>query len=400
VKLKRLPQDFQVEELAALEPATGGPYALYRLTKRSMGTLEVLEALSRRWRIARPRISFGGLKDRYAIAHQHVSILHGPRRDLRQKSFALAYLGQCPHPFTAESLRGNRFALVIRSLTPAAGDAALAALERVRVEGMPNYFDDQRFGSVGAGGEFVAQPWMAGDFELALRLALAEPNPADRPRHRAEKESLRQRWGDWAACLEASPRWRATPALRHLVHRPGDFKGAFARLSGDLRGLYLSAYQGHLWNQMLALLIRERCPQERLFDVRLRLLDVPMFRGLDQPTREALAAAELPLPSARVRGEPGAELAERVLAEAGLTLASLRIRAPRENFFARGLRRAVVQPGELTHRIEPDDLEPQRQKLTLSFELPRGSFATILVKGITARLRPETPADPEPPAPR
>jgi tRNA pseudouridine13 synthase len=125
-----------------------------------------------------------------------------------------------------------------------------------------------------------------------------------------------------------------------------------------------------------------------------------MFRGLDQPTREALAAAELPLPSARVRGEPGAELAERVLAEAGLTLASLRIRAPRENFFARGLRRAVVQPGELTHRIEPDDLEPQRQKLTLSFELPRGSFATILVKGITARLRPETPADPEPPAPR
>ena len=44
MKLKRLPEDFQVEELTALN-TDGGPFALYRLTKRSIGTPEAVTAI-------------------------------------------------------------------------------------------------------------------------------------------------------------------------------------------------------------------------------------------------------------------------------------------------------------------------------------------------------------------
>jgi tRNA pseudouridine13 synthase len=99
VKQKSLPEDFQVDELADLPPQ-GGLYALYRLTKRGLGTPDVIDATLRRWKIARSQVSFGGLKDRHAATGQWVTISNGPRRDLKQTGFASSI------PATASSRRG------------------------------------------------------------------------------------------------------------------------------------------------------------------------------------------------------------------------------------------------------------------------------------------------------
>src|SRR5205823_4102134 len=115
MKLKRLPEDFQVEELADVEPE-GGEFALYRLTKRSVGTLEAVAAIARRWRVPRRTISFGGLKDRHAITTQYLTILRGPRRGLRETQFQLNFLGQTAREFTPQDIRANRFQVVLRDL--------------------------------------------------------------------------------------------------------------------------------------------------------------------------------------------------------------------------------------------------------------------------------------------
>ena len=65
MKLKRIPEDFQVDEQIALE-ATGGPIALYRLTKQSLGTREAIDAVARRWNLPLRAMAFAGLKDRHA----------------------------------------------------------------------------------------------------------------------------------------------------------------------------------------------------------------------------------------------------------------------------------------------------------------------------------------------
>ncbi|GIX46121.1 MAG: tRNA pseudouridine synthase D [Candidatus Tectimicrobiota bacterium] len=399
MKLKRLPEDFQVEELSDVAPQ-GGAFALYRLRKRSLGTPEAIAAIARRWRLPRRDIAYGGLKDRHALTTQFVTIRHGPRRSLRQTNLELVYLGQVARPFTPQDIRGNRFHLVLRDLSAAALARAEQALEEVKACGFPNYFDDQRFGSVGVSGEFVAQAWCRGDDERALWLALAEPNRHDRPREREQKRLLRQHWGDWARCQALLAPSHRRSIVSYLAAHPGDFRGAMARLRADLRGLYLAAWQSFLWNRLLAARLRQVCRPSQLVLVPLRVEAVPFYLTLDAAQRQALAALPLPLPSARLHLPPGPlqALLQQVLAELGLELRQLRLKSLREPFFAKGERAAVVFPGELAASHAPDELYPGRYRLTLDFTLPRGAYATLLVKRLTlAANRAAAPHSPREP---
>ena len=197
MKLKRQPDDFQVEELPLVTPGNQGRFVFYRLSKRGMGTLEAVEAICRRWNLAGRRVSYGGLKDRHAQTVQYLTIIDGPERALHETSFDLEPLGRLSAPYGPGQFHGNRFVVVLRDLAAPAIERALAGLAALPRDGLPNYFDDQRFGSVGAGGEFIAGAWLRGDHERALWLALAEPNPADRPGTKAEKGILRECWGRW-----------------------------------------------------------------------------------------------------------------------------------------------------------------------------------------------------------
>jgi tRNA pseudouridine13 synthase len=383
VKLKRTPDDFQVEELTDFAPH-GGSFALYRLSKRSLGTPEVIAAVQRRWNIARGQISYGGLKDRHALATQYVTIQRGPRRTLKQAHFELAYLGQAARPFSPRDIAGNRFQIVVRDLSDSAVTRARHALHAVSCDGLPNYFDDQRFGSLGESGEFVARAWCAGDWERAVWLALAEPNPHDRPADRTEKQALRGHWGDWAACKAALPRSHRRSIVSFLADRPGDFRGAMARIQVDLRGLYIAAYQSFLWNRLLCGWLSDICRPEQLVPLEIGTGPILFYRGLDADQRRQLATA-LPLPSARTRLEPGPvrALVDRVLREQGTELRQIRIKYPRDTFFAKGDRVATIMPDRLSHTTTADDLYSGRQKLTLNFDLPRGCYATILIKRLT-----------------
>ncbi len=80
MKLKCMPEDFRVEELPDVTPGERGPYTFYRLTKRSLGTLEAIEAICRRWNLAGSQVRYGGLKDRHALTIQYLTILRAARR--------------------------------------------------------------------------------------------------------------------------------------------------------------------------------------------------------------------------------------------------------------------------------------------------------------------------------
>src|SRR5438445_4821896 len=245
MKIKQLPDDFLVEELTDVVAGAEGPFALYALEKKGWATPDALQAVRRRWKIDLHRVSYGGLKDRHAHTLQYLSILHGPRRGLKHHAIKVQYLGQVTGPFTSKEIRANRFRLTLRDLSPDALEKALAALAEVARTGLPNYFDDQRFGSVSGAGEaeeFVARLLVLGRFEDALRQALLAPYEFDRVEQKKEKSVLRACWGDWPACKERLPRGHARSLADYLVHHPGDFRGAVARLRPELRGLYLSAY--------------------------------------------------------------------------------------------------------------------------------------------------------------
>jgi tRNA pseudouridine13 synthase len=384
MKIKCQPEDFRVEELTSIVSA-GGPFALYRLTKQSLDTPQAVQAIARRWRLRPSDISYGGMKDRHALTQQHLTIRRGPRRGLKQTNLELAYIGQVEQPFRSFQIAGNRFALVLRDMSGDAAAAADTAMAQVAEHGLPNYFDEQRFGSVGQSGDFVARHWCLGDYERALWLALADANDHDRPRARQARTVLRERWGQWPAVMAAAPDAVFSRIVAHLAERPQDFRNAFAMLPADLRDLYLSAFQSHLWNRMLSRLIVQSCPAGDVFRARVGPDSLAFFRTLTDVAAPALRDRNLPLPSARVKLQPGPDLTllAETLAELGMELGQLKLKPPRDVFFIKGERAAWVLPRGLRWAAEDDELYQGRRKLMLSFDLPRGAYATILVKRIS-----------------
>ena len=387
MKLKQQPEDFQVEELTDVVAGTEGPFAFYRLQKEGWTTPDALAAVRRRWKLDANRLSYGGLKDRHAQTIQYFTVFRGPKRGLHHHGIVVSYVGQLREPYNSREIRANRFVVTLRDLAKAEHSRALASLEEVRDQGVPNYFDDQRFGSVGATGEFVGRFLALGQYEHALRSALAAPYAHDRAIQKKEKALLQAHWGDWKTLKERLPRGHARSIVDYLTSHPKDFRGAIERLRPELRGLYLSAYQSHLWNRMLARWLQEHFPADHLLFVELRRGPVPMHRALDAALLHQLADLQLPLPSARIAiptDDPRAALVESVLGEEGLEMGQLKLRGLRRMFFSKGERAALFVPSNLEYQATPDEKHPSRQKLVLNFDLPPGCYATLLVKRILA----------------
>ncbi len=386
MKLKQHPDDFRVEELSSASPGEAGPFAFYRLEKRGWTTPDALAAVRRRWKIDHRRLSYGGLKDRHAHTIQYFTIHNGPARNLEHGTFTVTHLGRVAEAYSSEQVRANRFKITMRSLAAADLARAESALPEIAAIGVANYFDDQRFGSVGDGRSFVAREMVLGNYEQALRLALAAPYEHDRAQAKQEKAILNARWGDWALCKNELPRGHARSIVDYLVHHPTDFRGACARLRPELQGLYLSAYHSHLWNRMLDHWLRDRIPGDQLISIQLKTGAVAMPRSIPHDVLPGWDSLSLPLPSARLKFDgdaPWATVVHEVMAEEGIPLEQMRIRGLQKPFFSKGERAGRIAVGNLSWNADADELNRGRQKLELHFELPRGSYATMLVKRLT-----------------
>jgi len=387
MKVKQLPSDFQVEELTRVTPGISGQFAFYCLEKTGWTTPDALTAVRRRWDIALDRLSYGGLKDRHAVTTQFFTIHNGPRRNLSHERISATYLGQVTHPFSSQDIDANRFTIVLRHLTNEGATHAESASRELARTGIPNYFDDQRFGSVGQDGRFVARELIKGQFEEALKLALAGSYEHDRAAEKAEKAILLQHWGNWPAAKAALPRGNIRSIVDYMVTHPTDFKGAVVRLRPELQGLYLAAYQSHIWNRLLDLWLKTTLPAEMLGSVELKLGRFAAPSQIPADLAEKWRLLEFPLASARLKPDPTATwlpLLEQILAEEGMTLATMRIPGVQKPFFSKGERLACVWPTQLT--VEPgyDELNRGKRKLLMRFDLPRGCYATMIVKRVTA----------------
>jgi tRNA pseudouridine13 synthase len=384
-----VPEDFRVEEVSGLRAGGGGAYGLYLLEKRGLTTFEAIGRLARH--LGRPpsAVSAGGLKDKHAVTLQHVTIEGRPAGRVSMKGLRLTPVGRCTRPMSGDHLEGNRFAIVLRDLSP--GDVDLVRGRAGAVgRGLPNYFDEQRFGSL-RGGEFIARKLVDGDHEGALRMHLAAPTRADQPRDRKRRRRMDELWGDWQAAFEYLPRGNDRSVVSFLRDHPDSYARAFSLIEGRLAQLYLFAYQSYLWNETLAGYLRRWVPSDRLFEVtyapgRLVFADPPgedllaELRGLD---------VALPHPKAEYPDGVLADSLREVLAAERIRLEDLRVRRVRGLRFRGGRRAALVTPDGLElEGDQPDDRYPGKRKLRVRFGMPPGSYATLVIKVLGRDLLP------------
>jgi tRNA(Glu) U13 pseudouridine synthase TruD len=157
--------------------------------------------------------------------------------------------------------------------------------------------------------------------------------------------------------------------------------------------MHLYAFQSYLWNQALSLFLLHRLEKERQVKLSSELGRLIAWRDL--AGAEELRRASLPLPAGDLelpRGDRRGTLEERLASALHTTLAQERLRLeelrlPRATgmaFKAEPRPIAIVPEGVAVGEPTPDPDNPGGFVLELSFALPRGCYATVVLERLRA----------------
>src|ERR1700722_1770587 len=238
MRLKFRPEDFTVHESWRFDPVPGGSYLVYAMDKQKVSTLEAVERLAVKLKVARSAISFCGLKDKQGRTEQLVAIRAQPgeRFSLQEPDLRLRYLGETDHPLSSKNTASNRFNVTVRELDPREVERLPESVAEVNRLGVVNYFDSQRFGHLKHGQGFIAKDILKGDWEHALHNLFGQPSTLDTSSDFKLKTYWKEHWGQWTSHgPEADP--RTFQILRTLRAHPTDFKAAFLSLEPRYRAL-------------------------------------------------------------------------------------------------------------------------------------------------------------------
>jgi tRNA pseudouridine13 synthase len=327
-QIKTAPEDFVVEEIPAYKPAGTGDFLFLWIEKRDMGAEYFQRQIAQRLQIAVGEVGTAGLKDRHAITRQTVSV---PLRaepllgQLDGDGIRILEVSRHTNKLKPGHLHGNRFRILIRNPLPGALERLQPVLTRICDLGLPNYYGQQRFGREG---ETVKQ---------GFALLRGEPPVGEDGR----RVNLR------------------SPFLRKLALSAAQsalFNHYLSKRMAD--GLLRVVLQGDVmakWPFGGMFQATELAKEQERFDKRETIHAGPMF---GKKTFPATGEAEIREAS--------------ILQEAGLTAIS---------FHGFG---KLLQGTRRHNLIYVDDLDAvgESEGVRLSFTLPAGSYATVLLREI------------------
>jgi tRNA pseudouridine13 synthase len=403
VRLKITPDDFRVRELLEWKEVPNGNFIVHKLHKEKLSTPEALTMVARDGRVQRSAIAYAGLKDRQAVTDQFVTI-ERQAVELKLPNLRLTPVGATDRPINSKMSQGNAFTIVVRDLRPTEAAALRRSMPSLVKTGYPNYFDDQRFGSLRHGQGFPMRSVLIGDYERALQQLVAEPSPVAITGDVKLKRTLQLRWGDWDACARIARGPAYEPLFEFLIRNPRDFRTALKFVPLRLRVIHAFAYQSFLWNRAVSNLLRVAVKGAQRLRLSTLAGDLIAWKYL-APERES-KLIDMRTPLFGVDGDGGSEpFKKSMIGE--MKNAELQ----RGDFIANEVpgmiwkeeqRDALVKPTNVTDvRIEPDEMHEGNVKVSLQFALPRGAYATMLIKRLFAPSWYSRPTDrDEPRAPR
>lgn len=390
--IKSLYEDFRVDEIPAYEFSGTGTHVLVQVEKTGISTFEALRRICREIGFPERDVGYAGLKDARGITRQWFSFEHVEPENFRALNIPkLRVVNVTRHgnKLKRGHLIGNRFEITLGNVDEKDVPHARATLELLARRGVPNWYDDQRFGRNGTndalGLALLRADW-PGFFNTLLGNPETEPHMPTR--------AARQAWADGnvAQALELWPRNQnlERSALK-AVQDYGIGDKAVKRLPQKNKQFYISALQSRLFNTCL----------ERRFDE----YDRVWLGDLCQKTNGACfavtdAAADQPRADAHEISPTGPifgfkmqqptgralELEAAVLGDAGLTAESFDIGGGLGQKGDRRPYRFALQ--QYTCNYENGGLK-------LGFSLPKGCYATIVLKEITKQESGELGGDDE-----
>jgi tRNA pseudouridine13 synthase len=313
--LKLLPQDFIVEEISRdgavhtvelgnLEPAQeteGGTYYV-DLVKVGISSIDARVRLSDLLGIDGKDIGYTGIKDRFALTSQLISIrgLADSEKllDIHDDNFFLKNLHRGKGILVNGALRGNQFTITVRAEKPISAVQQKEMAERLReieLQGFWNFFYFQRFGTPRLMSHVLGRLIIKGRYEETIKQCCIRTSPYEPPYINAIREEIAKHWGDWNAIMALISPFPAyfddeRTFMYHLAEHPTDFLGALRSLPDQVR-LWIYAYACHLFNRKLSELIEKK-------EIPLTLPFITSHDPNDwKPYKELLAEDDVQMPS-------------------------------------------------------------------------------------------------------
>ena len=401
--LRNTPEDFQVYEIENVDykPLNSDPstyqYLIFRATLLNWDTNSFARELSSHLDVPQNYISWAGTKDKRAFTTQLFSLKNTHPISLPTiPDTTMQPVGRLGRNLYFGDLAGNHFEIIVHD--PAEVSNISAITDDLKNFGggtisFPNYFGHQRFGSIRPITHRVGLCIARGDWEGALMSYLGSPYSSE-PDETQEARSLVQSTHDWELSLSLFPKWLhyERNMLKSLLHTGGkteqDYRIALETLPRNLQLLLTHAAQSYIFNRILSLRLDKKIPfhiatvgDTVCFSKPTHGLNLPDITKSQTATSKNLnslnrhltrnrAFVTAPLIGSETTLSPGypGEIEQMALTEVGLSPHSFDLPGLFNSF------------GSLRPILTTTQLELQENPLTFSFDLPRGSYATVFLR--------------------
>ena len=405
------PSDERIALDASLVP---NRYLLCVLVKCNWDTFSALKAIAAQVGVSAERIQIGGIKDAKAVTAQHVTIEGASIEDVKKvhvKDIEVRPVGYLRQKLSSYYVLGNSFHITISSITHSKStinNRVSRAFEDLKtIGGFPNFFGHQRFGTTRPITHLVGKSILKGNFKKASMLFLAKPSPYEHPSSRQAREALRKSQ-DFEKALQDFPKQLRYERLLlgHIVKKSGDYVGAFKHLPMKLQELFPQAYQSYLFNSFLTRRVQDGFPLDEAvigdFVVNVERSGLPMqamFKIVTAENRKEINTLlhvgrmrlALPLIGFRRCLSQGAqgEIERQIIEEEGIVCEQFRIKALPDISLRGGLRTAISPFRDFSReQVVRDSASSSEHKVTVSFNLYRSSYATIILREL---MKPRNP---------
>lgn len=375
---KETEEDFLVTEIPAYLPCGEGEHLYVEIEKRGITTLEAIRRIGRALNLPEREIGYAGMKDSRGITRQTFSL---PRirpeaaQELDIPGIRILSALRHRNKLKLGHLRGNRFRVWLRGVSKGSAERAAEVLAVLEQRGIPNYFGSQRYGGQG-NSHLIGRALVRQDFRGAVDALMGDPAAITDQRWRESvEEYLRENYAEAVRLFPGFCRTEREVAER-LVRRPDAFEQAFQAVHPRLKKLYLSALQSWLFDRLLD----ERLPTFDVVedgDLAFRHDNGACFLVMDAAGEAPRAARREISPTGPLFGckmtlPAGTQLdrEERLLAAEGLCL---------EQFDLPGGLRMEGERRPFRIPLGEPALEQEGADLILSFSLPKGSYATVVL---------------------
>lgn len=403
-QLRQEVEDFIVKEVTNREEGQEGKYLILELVKRDWDTHHLIRTLGRILQISQKRISVAGTKDKRALTTQKISIYDVDAPEIEKiylKDVELKVLGRSRKSIELGDLWGNDFRITIRSIAHSPEETS-KLLEKTTNQilaqnGVPNFFGIQRFGSVRPVTHLVGKAIVEGDFEKAAMLYIAEPFP-DEPEETKEARQFVKETRDFKEGLKTYPLrlGHERAMMNHLIANPDDFAGTFPVLPKNLYRMFVHGYQSYMYNIILCRRIEKGLPLNQAVEgdivcfknehglpdsSKTEYVTAGTVTAMNRLIKRNRAFVTAPLPGYNTEfasGVPG-EIEQAVLEELKVPLQGFNIEKIPE-MSSKGIRREILLQVEPKFEIAEDELNPGKSKAVLEFMLPKGSYATTVLR--------------------